>query len=449
VAHISNVSFDAATFEIWGALLNGARLEGFTRAEVLDLPSFTDALRARQISAMFVTTALFNQIVAQRADAFATLRAVLFGGEACDPQAVRAVLEAGPPTRLLHVYGPTEGTTFSTWQPVTHVPAGAQSVPIGRPIANTTAYVLDAHLRPVPIGVPGELYVGGDGLAHGYHRRPDLTAERFVPNPFVDCSSQIADCRLEPDDTPSAKRQAPSANPTRLYRTGDLARWLPDGRLLFLGRIDQQVKIRGFRVELDEIAVVLRQHPFVREAVVLAREDAPGDKRLVAYLVPAADAPGEALPAELRAHLQQHLPAYMLPSAFVPLERLPLTPNGKIDKRALPAPPRSQTTGADEPAERPPILALLAQLWAEVLNLDDVGVNDNFFAIGGHSLLATQLITHVRAVFRVDISIRELFAHPTVTEFAEALVACEPHPGQIARIAQFLEQMRQSADVAA
>jgi hypothetical protein len=260
-------------------------------------------------------------------------------------------------------------------------------------VANTQVYLLDRSGNPVPVGVPGELYIGGDGLARGYWNRPELTAERFLPDPW------------------SGKSGA------RLYKTGDLARYLPDGNLEFLGRVDQQVKLRGFRIELGEVEAALGRHPAVRQAVVLAREDAPGHKRLVAYLVTsAAQAPGV---HELRAFLKDQLPEYMVPSAFVLLDALPRTVNGKIDRGALPAPGPNDLPQAEAfVAPRTPVEERLAGIWAEVLSLERVGVEDDFFALGGHSLLATRVVSWVRSAFQVDLPLRRLFEAPTVAGLA-------------------------------
>ncbi|MFP5287287.1 MAG: amino acid adenylation domain-containing protein, partial [Thermoanaerobaculia bacterium] len=304
VAQAANSSFDATTFEVWGALLNGGRLVGIEREVALAPRDLVSALDRGGVTALFLTPALFNQIAREEPGGFAGLRYVLFGGELVDPAAVLAVLRAGPPEHLLHVYGPTEATTFASWHPVESVVPGT-TVPIGRPLANGTLDVLDRGLGPVPVGVPGELYVGGDGLAHGYHARPDLTAERFVPHPL------------------------PSTPGARLYRTGDLVRRRADGAVEFLGRLDHQVKIRGFRVEPGEIEAALMELPGAREAVVVAREE-----HLVAYVA------GEVTAEELRRSLRERLPDYMVPAAFMVLEALPLTPNGKVDRKALPAPDR-------------------------------------------------------------------------------------------------------------
>ena len=394
IAQASNISFDAATFEIWGALLSGACLVGVPREVMLSPDDFAALLAGQRISALFLTTALFNQMAREVPRAFATLRRVLFGGEAVDPHWVRRVLAEGPPARLLHVYGPTESTTFSTWHPVSEVSAEGRTVPIGRPLSNTRLYVLDGDLAPAPAGVVGELFLGGDGLAWGYLGHPHLTAEKFLPDPFAG----------EPG--------------CRLYRTGDRVRLLPDGNVEFVGRVDHQVKLRGFRIELGEIESALSAHPEVREAVVLAREDEPGERRLVAYVVPTAGASGP-LAAAWRGFLQQRLPDYMVPAAFVVLDALPLTPNGKLDRRGLPAPEREQpTASAPEAAPRTVAEELLAEIWAQALGIARLGVHDDFFALGGHSLLATRVMTRVRHSFHVELPLRALFEAPTVAQLA-------------------------------
>ncbi|WP_225888940.1 non-ribosomal peptide synthase/polyketide synthase [Myxococcus xanthus] len=394
VAQASNASFDAATFEIWGALLNGARVVGVDRETALSPSAFASWLREEGIRVLFLTTAWFNQVAAEVPDAFSGLRQLHFGGEAVDPRPVRRVLREGAPERLLHVYGPTENTTFSTWHLVTEVPEGAVSIPIGKPLANTVQYVLDEDMAPVPPGGVGELWLGGDGLAWGYLGQPALTAERFVPNPF--------------SERPG----------TRLYRTGDRVRLLADGAVTFEGRVDAQVKVRGFRVEPGEVEAALLRHPDVRQAVVLAREDeAGGSRRLVAYVVPTAEAAATAEPSLLRTFLAAHLPAYMVPSAFMVLGRLPLTPNGKVDRRALPAP----TVEPEVIAPRGPEEELLARLFGELLGVSRVGASDSFFDLGGHSLLATRVVTRIHATFGVALSLRELFDDPTVARLAERI----------------------------
>lgn len=396
IAQASNASFDAATFEFWGALLHGALLVGISRDVALSPREFATQLDAQGITTLFLTTALFNQLAREVPGAFAALRHVLFGGEAVDPRWVREVLRHGPPKHLLHVYGPTESTTYATWYRIQHVPETATTVPIGGPLSNTTTYVLDQHMQPVPVGIPGELYIGGDGLARGYHQRPALTAERFVPHPF--------------SDQPGS----------RLYKTGDLVRYLPDGAIEFIGRTDHQVKIRGFRIEPGEIEAALATHSAIREAVVLAREDTPGERRLVAYVVPVSGQ--EVHVHTVRNFLKETLPDYMVPGTFVLLDTLPLTPNGKVDRQKLPIP------GGDRPdlvdafvAPTNPIETTLASIWSEVLKLERVGIHDNFFDLGGYSLAAVQVVARVREAFQVDLPLSSLFEIPTVASLAQLI----------------------------
>jgi amino acid adenylation domain-containing protein len=398
VAQSANISFDAATFEIWGALLNGAQLIGMAREVVLCPQKFASEIQRQEISVLFLTTALFNQLAREVPSAFHSLRYLLFGGEAVDVRWVQAVLQQGAPEHLLHVYGPTENTTFSTWYQVRTLLAGATTVPIGRAIANTQIYLLDTNLHPVPIGVTGEIYLGGDGLARGYLHRAALTAERFIV--ALGC---------------------------RLYKTGDLARYLPDGNLEFLGRTDQQVKLRGFRIELGEIEVVLTQHPLVQAAVAIVREDTVGDQRLVAYLVSHPEQ--SFVTSELRSFLKRRLPDYMVPAAFVRLAALPLTGNGKVDRHRLP-PPAGPSSGltAISLSPRSSVEAELTQLWREILGLEQVGIHDNFFDLGGHSLLATQLLSRVRDRLQVQVPLRSLFAAPTIAELAQAIETMDWSP---------------------
>jgi acyl carrier protein len=395
VAHASNCSFDAATFEVWGALLSGACLVVVPRAVILSPFELAALLRAERISAIFLTTALFTQVATAVPDAFRPVRTVLFGGEACDPRFVRLVLERGAPERLLHVYGPTETTTYATWYRVTEVAATATTIPIGRPLANTRAYVLDRHQQPVPLGVPGELYIGGDGVARGYLNRPELTAERFVPDPYS----------TDPD--------------ARLYRTGDLVRQRTDGSITFLGRLDGQIKMRGFRVEPGEVEVVIGQHPVVSQAAVLVREDGAGGKFLVAYVVPR---PGTPLSTrQLRQDMAQRLPDFMVPAAFVLLDALPVTPNGKLDRAALPEPDWNAGHAESFAAPRTPTEEALTSIWSELLGIAPIGIHDDFFALGGHSLLAARLIARVREAFGIALPVRALFEAPTIAAVAERI----------------------------
>ena len=284
IAHLSNVCFDAATFEIWGALLNGACIVLIPKAVALDPERFAVELKQHNVSALFLTTALFNELAAANARIYQGVKQVLFGGEAVDPEPVRRVLEggAGPPGWLLDVYGPTECTTFATFYPVTHVKNEAATIPIGLLISNTTAYVLDKHRNPLPVGVPGELYLGGPGVAQGYVNQPELTSESFVADPFAADSTQ------------------------RIYRTGDIVKYLPDGNIEFVGRADGQVKIRGFRIEPGEVEIVLKRHPDLADAAVVVREDEPGTRHLVAYIVTQHEKSSGDWAAFLRQRLRIH-----------------------------------------------------------------------------------------------------------------------------------------------
>jgi amino acid adenylation domain-containing protein len=387
---LAPISFDASTFELWGALLNGAKLVLFPE-HAPSLEELGRALVRHGVTTLWLTAALFEQMMAAQPEALSGVRQVLAGGDVLSPTAVRARLSQG--RLLVNGYGPTENTTFTCCHPMTEPQQVGPTVSIGRPIANTQVYLLDAALQLVPVGVWGELYTGGDGLAWGYLGRPELTAERFVPHPF-------------------------SAQPgARLYRTGDRARWLPDGRLEFAGRLDGQVKLRGFRIEPGEVESALLRHPGVRETVVVARDDGPGGKRLIAYFVPHGEAPAM---AELRAHAQAKLPEYMVPSAFVALPALPLTPNGKVDRKALPVPDLDESAREHVPP-RTAMEQWVAESWALVLGQSRVGAHDNFFELGGHSLLATQVVSRLRAVLGVELPVRALFEAPTVARLAERL----------------------------
>ena len=321
------------------------------------------------------------------------LTRLLVGGEAMTVSLARQ-LDALLPGRLLNMYGPTETTVWSAAHPVTTI---GESVPIGRPLANTELFVLDAHLQPVPAGVAGELFIGGEGVARGYLNRPGLTAQKFIPHPF-----------------------RPTPN-TRLYRTGDRARFRADGTMEFLGRLDQQVKIRGHRIELGEIETVLRQHAQVRECAVHIWEAAPGDQRLVACVV---SEPARARPDanDLRLFLKSRLPDEMVPAAFILLDKLPLTPNGKLDRKALPHPEKARPEGeAAYAAPRTGMEKGIARIWAELLRIETVGLHDNFFDLGGHSLLVVQAQARLRDGFGVNVPVVRLFQHPTVGALARFL----------------------------
>jgi amino acid adenylation domain-containing protein len=393
VAQVSTTTFDAATFEIWGALLHGARLSVIPREQVLSPKDFAEELARRGITMMFLTTALFNQMAREAPSAFRGLRTLLFGGEMVDTDAVHQVQCASPPERLLHVYGPTENTTFSTWHQLAPLHTSTKTIPVGRPIANSRAYVLDRYLNLVPVGFPGELYVGGDGTARGYLNRPELTAASFVP----DLLSEV-----------------PGA---RLYRTGDRVRRQADGNLEFLGRVDYQIKLRGFRIELGEIEAVLAQHPRVRDCVVMVKRE---KQRIVAY-VACENRPGT---ADLRTFMQKRLPNYMVPATFIIVDFLPLNVNGKVDRSALEALSEDHTDSGQEIAPpRNQTEEVLLCLWLEELGLKELGIHDNFFEVGGHSLLATKLISRIRQAFGIELPLRCLFEAPRVADLSALVEA--------------------------
>ncbi len=419
VAQMSNPAFDAATFEIWGALLNGAQLVVIPSEVALEPRRLTTAIRHHRTSALFLTTALFNAVILEDPAAFRTVRHLLFGGEAVAPERVRESLAGGPPRRLLHVYGPTESTTFTTWHRVREVARADSTVPIGQPIGSTIVHVLDGGLRPAPAGVKGELCIGGEGLARGYAGRPRLTAERFVPDPLAG----------EPGE--------------RLYLSGDLVRRRPCGDLEFLGRLDHQVKIRGFRVELGEIEAICGRHPAVRQVLVTYQQLRSGSDRryLVAFVVPAPGAAqsyvgaaqrGGPSAGELRGYLANRLPNYMVPALFVFLDALPVAERGKIDRVALArlaraADPRLEMV-SDYVAPGNEIEEILAGIWERLLEIGHLGACDNFFELGGHSLLATRVVSRIRQAFEIELGLDVLFEKPTVAELARYLEAAMASP---------------------
>jgi len=413
---LAPLSFDASTFELWGPLLNGGRLV-VPPPETPTLGALGETLRRHGVTTLWLTAGLFHEMVDGNLAGLRHLRQLLAGGDVLAPEHVARLLAALPGLTLINGYGPTEGTTFTCCQPL-RLPPGRrlEPVPIGRPIGNARAYVVDPELRPQAIGFPGELLIGGDGLALGYRGQAELTAERFIPDPF-------------------------GAPGERLYRTGDRVRWRAGGTLDFLGRIDRQVKIRGFRVEPEEVEAALLRLPAVAAACVVVLRTPPAAARLVAYVVPAAGA-GAAAGAQraavtqgptgaLARELRSRLPEYMVPAVFVELQALPLTPNGKVDRAALPALP---APGAGEPAgpfaaPRDPAEEILAGFWAEVLGVERVGIRDDFFALGGHSLLATRVASRIAAAFGVEVSLRTFFEAPAVAALAARIGALAARPG--------------------
>ncbi|WP_425335590.1 amino acid adenylation domain-containing protein [Ralstonia pseudosolanacearum] len=399
MAFASNPAFDASTLDVWVPLLNGGRVVIIDQPTVLAPERFAQALRRGQVSVLWMTAGQFHQYAPSLIGVFPQLRYLMVGGDVLDPATIAMVLREGAPQHLLNGYGPTETTTFATTHLIQSVAAG-RGIPIGRPIANTQIYVLDAYQQPVPLGVTGEIYVGGAGVGLGYLNRPELTAERFVVNPFHGEGRE------------------------RMYKTGDLGRWLPDGSLEYRGRADAQVKLRGFRIELGEIEASLSQCAGVSEAVVIVREDTPGERRLVAYYVSGeANVSGEAIEAQaLREQLQASLPEYMVPAAYVRLEHLPLTPNGKLDRKGLPAPEGQAYASTAYEAPQGEVEQTLAGIWQTLLGVERVGRHDDFFALGGHSLQAVRLVAQVRTQLGAELGLTELFAQPSLSAVAQAIV---------------------------
>jgi amino acid adenylation domain-containing protein len=385
---LTTLGFDITGLEIFLPLITGARVVLAAREEVLDGKMLARRLRQGGVTVMQATPSAWKLLLDAGWRGDEGLK-ILCGGEVLSRPLADQLLEGG--ASLWNLYGPTETTIWST---MAKVQAGAGPVSLGRPIANSQTYILDSRLQPVPVGVHGELYIGGAGLARDYLNRPQLTAEKFLPNPFGGAGS-------------------------RLYRTGDLARYLPDGSIEFLGRADQQVKIRGYRIELGEIESALNQHPVVRECVIVARaRDSLFEQSLIGYVVPSQQ-PAPSV-ADLRGYLREKLPDYMIPSVFIPLDELPLTPNGKLDRSALPLPDGERLLlDPDFVEPRTEIEELVAQIWREVLKFDKIGIHDNFFDVGGHSLLATRVAARLRTGFDIDLPLRKLFELPTVAGLAE------------------------------
>ncbi|MFI0717423.1 amino acid adenylation domain-containing protein, partial [Streptomyces inhibens] len=383
-------SFDASNYELWAPLLHGGTVVMAPAGEV-DVATIGRLIDEHEVDVVHLTAGLFRVVADEDPSCLASARKALTGGDVVPGFAVRQIQAACPELDVSVTYGPTETTTFATRQVMPTGSAVPDVVPIGRPMDHRQLYVLDTALRPVPVGTQGELYIAGAGLARGYVGRAGLTAERFVASPF--------------------------ASGQRMYRTGDLVKWTARGELVFCGRADEQVKIRGFRIEPGEIEAALRSHPDIMQAVVVAREDVPGDKRVVGYVVPRGEACD---PEAMRSWLHGRLPEFMVPAAIVLLDRLPLTGNGKVDRRLLPAPEYGAAVGGSR-APRTPVEEVLCGLFADVLGLRQVGAEDDFFALGGHSLLATRLSSRVRVVLGVELPVRVVFEVPTVVGLAEWL----------------------------
>ncbi len=393
-----SIAFDFSVWEIWGALIYGGRLVIVPYWVSRDTQTFYDLLCSEKVTVLNQTPSAFRQLISveesEKPQSKLSLRRVIFGGEALEIQSLKPWFEQHreESPQLVNMYGITETTVHVTYRPLTINDLNSSGSVIGRPIPDLEMYILNDNLQPVPIGVPGEIYIGGDGLARGYLNRPELTQEKFIVHPFQ--------------------------TGKRLYKTGDLARYLPDGNIEFLGRIDNQVKIRGFRIELGEIEAVLNSNPQVQQAVVLVREDIADNKRLVAYVITNDEYVNN---NQLREDLKQKLPEYMVPSAFVFLETLPLTPNGKIDRKALPIPDIDLSQENQLILPRDTIEIKLAQIWSKVLNIYPIGVTNNFFELGGDSLLAVRLMSQIKEQFQKNLPLATLFTSPTIEQLAHLL----------------------------
>ncbi|NEQ24566.1 MAG: amino acid adenylation domain-containing protein, partial [Microcoleus sp. SIO2G3] len=398
-ATVSTFAADLGNTAIFPALCTGGCLHIISQERATNAEAFAAYCRRHPIDCLkIVPSHLAALLNATCSETILPRQCLILGGEAASWTLIEQIQQRNRDCRILNHYGPTETTVGVLTYPVESKPThlNSETVPLGRPLANTQVYVLDRQLQPVPIGVPGELYIGGAGLARGYLNRPDLTAERFITNPFNNSKSE------------------------RLYKTGDLAQYLPDGNLEFLGRADNQVKLRGFRLELGEIEVVLSQHPQVWQAAVSVREDEPGNQQLVAYVVPDRTQPPNT--SDLQSFLRQRLPVYMLPSAIAFLKTLPLTPNGKVDRKSLPPVeglrPEVQAAYVAPSNE---VERTVATIWREMLHVEKVGIHDNFFELGGHSLLIIQLHSKLREKFNKNLSVSDLFQYPTVSSLAKYL----------------------------
>lgn len=426
---LAPLSFDAATFEIWGALLNGGQLV-MAMGERITPEDIGRHISTYGVTTLWLTAALFHLIATEHLEILRPLRQLLAGGDVLSFTHVRRVCEQLPHLKLINGYGPTENTTFTTCHHITLESIASGTVPIGRPIANTRIYILDQKMKPVPAGVAGELYAAGDGLATGYLNAPELTQAKFIEHTF---SNGVKE---------------------RLYRTGDLARYRADGTVEFLGRIDTQVKIRGYRIELGEIEYALEQSPKVRSAVVAVRtdwvtpNDTPGDKRLVAYVIPEQAGDQQHLAQELRQYLQEKLPDYMRPAAIMLMDSFPRTVNGKIDRRALPAPAAEQLLRKQSTVRpRNQKEQLMADLWSKLLGLKEVGVEDSIFELGGDSLLIFRITTQANQA-GLKVNARHFFQYRTIAAICAQLEEADPtanakeKAGQIQAIPRSLHRQK-------
>jgi amino acid adenylation domain-containing protein len=411
--HFAPISFDASTFEIWGALLNGGRLVVMP-PDASSLDDLARAIREHGVTTLWLTAGLFHLMVEQQLDALRPLRQLLAGGDVLSPSHVRRFLETVPDTALINGYGPTENTTFTCCYTLPRREPVPDSIPIGRPISNTQVYVLDAEMNPLPTGEPGELYAAGDGLARGYLNDPDATSAKFVRDPFCTDTQR------------------------RMYRTGDLARWRDDGVLEFLGRIDDQVKILGYRIEPGEIEAVLRTCEGVKQVCVVPRTESNGSKRLIAYYV--ASLSGLA-PERLREVAAQKLPQHMIPSLFVSLDSFPLSTNGKTDRAAL-AQLEIQTKTAPQEFPQNGVEHTVAELWQRILDVPHVGLDDNFFDLGGDSLLLVAVHSNLQKALHAEIPVTDLFEYTTVRKLAAHLGKKQPSSADLSDAQQRAKRQR-------
>jgi amino acid adenylation domain-containing protein len=385
---LAPVTFDAATFEIWGALLNGAKLALYAPDPMLDLLKLKSVIQQAGVSVLWLTAGLFNSIVDGDALILSSVKQLLVGGDVVSAMHVKRLMEQIPTCRVINGYGPTEGTTFSVCFPIPNLSAIEKNVPIGRPVSNSTAYVLNSDGQPVPLGETGELYIGGAGLARGYFHRPDMAAESFVPNPFGERGS-------------------------RLYRTGDLVRYSSDGVLEFVGRVDFQVKVRGYRIELEEVEAALLSDPDIRQAAVVVQSEPRGDKKLVAYVVGAGKAPDF---RKVRERMGRRLPEYMVPSAMVILDALPLTANGKVDRKALLPPAPAERTAAG-----PGVEEVITNIWSGTLGTNNIGLDDDFFDLGGTSLALINVVVEMSKRFGIPLETGIVAGGATVRALSQAV----------------------------
>lgn len=394
IAQAASIGFDAATFEIWGAFLNGCKLVVVNSATLLNINKFSNILFKEKVSILWLTSALFNQFASINKNIFKALKYLLVGGDVLNTEIIFSVLDDAEnrPKYIVNGYGPTENTTFTTTYNITNKTKQFQSIPIGKGIANTSVYILDKNLQLAPLGVHGELYTGGDGLAMGYLNKPLLTEQKFIPNQLVGFTNEI------------------------IYKTGDIVCWMPDGNINYIGRTDNQIKISGFRIEIEGIQTHILHHPNIQQCYVVATEDTKKIKTLVAYVVASKELTSD----NLRVYLAKNLPNYMIPKFFIFVKTLPLTINGKVDKSNLPKPNLAlNNSKLDLP--KTPMQEKLKCIWEELFKHDKIGVKDNFFEIGGHSLLLTHLVMHLKREFNFDLVIHKFLEHPTI-EMLETLI---------------------------